>query len=373
MHRCMDARKRQTVEVWMIGIVEAIKGKIKILIFNCCFIIIFSRIIVMKISRKELEKLNREGLITSQQIENIISYYQTNSDNSKLWKRLSIIAALLIALGIILVIGANWAAIPNFIKIAVNFILFLVLIYADYYFITKNKKNLSEFFLVMSFFMIAGTIGLIAQVYNLDGGWFSFARFWMFLAIPFVLLSKTFLINILWLLLLFNSFPQSFYTWLHDIYSYFVSTLLPFQKNYNIAIFSILLYFALKFLNYLGTTLYHKFDRKIIITKSFSIITQLAIYYIVLIMAIDKNFVNIIFVFSLLTYKLYKAFKNRKEQCFRNYAILAEIYIIYLFVSAYGNLLLTGIGFIAGGIVLLVSIYVLRKVLSYIKRLEAKN
>ncbi len=326
----------------------------------------------MKISKKELEKLNKEGLITSQQVEDIISYYQNNSDNSKLWKRLFIIAGLLIALGIILIIGANWAVIPNFIKIAVDFILFLALAYADYWFITNNKKNLSEVFLVISFFMVAGTIGLIAQVYNLDGGWLSFARFWMFLTIPFVLLSKTNLINILWLLLLFNSFPHSFYTWLHDIYSYFVSTLLPFPKKYNISIFSILLYFSLKYLYSLGINLYHKFDRKIIITKSFSIIVKIAIYYVVIIMAIDKNFVNIIFVFSLLAYKMYKSFQSRKEKIFRNYAILTEIYIIYLFVSAYGNLLFTGIGFIAGGILLLVSIYILRKVLSYIKSLEVK-
>jgi uncharacterized membrane protein len=326
----------------------------------------------MKISKKELEKLNKEGLITSQQVEDIISYYQNNSDNSKLWKRLFIIAGLLIALGIILIIGANWSVIPNFIKVAVDFILFLALVYADYYFITNNKKNLSEVFLVISFFMVAGTIGLIAQVYNLDGGWLSFARFWMFLAIPFVLLSKTNLINILWLLLLFNSFPHSFYTWLHDIYSYFVSTLLPFPKKYNVSIFSILLYFSLKYLYSLGINLYHKFDRKIIITKSFSIIAKIAIYYVVIIMAIDKNFVNIIFVFSLLAYKMYKSFQSRKEKIFRNYAILTEIYIIYLFVSAYGNLLFTGIGFIAGGILLLVSIYILRKVLSYIKSLEVK-
>ena len=199
----------------------------------------------MKISKKELEKLNKEGLITSQQVENIINYYQNNSDNNKLWKRLFVIAGLLIALGIILIIGANWDIIPNFIKIAVDFILFLALVYVDYYFITNNKKNLSEVFLVISFFMVAGTIGLIAQVYNLDGGWLSFARFWMILTIPFVFLSKTYLINILWLLLLFNSFPESFYTWLHDIYSYFVSDFLPFPKKYNISIFSILVYFII--------------------------------------------------------------------------------------------------------------------------------
>ena len=252
-----------------------------------------------------------------------------------------------------------------------DFILFLALVYTDYYFITNGKKNLSEVFLVISFFMVAGTIGLITQVYNLDGGWLSFARFWMFLTIPFVFLSKTYLINILWLLLLFNSFPHSFYTFLHDIYSYFVSDFLPFPKKYNISIFSILIYFLLKFLYSFGINLYHKFDRKIIITKSFSIIAKLAIYYVVFIMAIDKNFVNIIFVFSLLAYKMYKYFQNRKEKVFRNYAILTEIYIIYLFVSAYGNLFFTGIGFIVGGILLIVSIYILRKVLLYIKSLEA--
>ena len=327
----------------------------------------------MKISKKELEKLNKEGLITSQQVGNIISYYQNNNDNNKLWKRLFVIAALLIALGIILIIGANWSLIPNFLKISIDFILFLALVYADYYFIENNKKNLSEVFLVISFFMVAGTIGLIAQVYNLDGGWLSFARFWMFLTIPFVFLSKTYLINILWLLLLFNSFPYDIYTWLHDIYSYFVSDFLPFPKKYNISIFSILIYFLLKFIYSFSIDLYHRFDKKIIISKSFSIIVKLATYYIVLIMAIDKNFVNIIFVFLLLSYQIYNAFNLKKEKSFRNYAILTEIYIIYLFVSAYGNLLLTGVGFIIWGIFLFVSIYVLRKVLSHMKNIGVNN
>ena len=134
-----------------------------------------------------------------------------------------------------------------------------------------------------------------------------------------------------------------------------------------------MLYFVLQFLYSFGINLYHKFDRKIIITKAFSIIAKVAVYYVVVIMAIDKNFVNIIFVFSLLAYKMYKYFQSRKDKLFRNYAILTEVYIIYLFVSAYGNLLFTGIGFIVGGILLLISIYVLRKVLSYIKNAGVNN
>ena len=326
----------------------------------------------MKISKKELEKLNKEGLITSLQVEQILNYYQKNSDNNVLWKRLFVIAALLIALGIILIIGANWALIPNFLKISIDFILFLALVYADYYFITNNKKNLAEVFLVISFFMVAGTIGLIAQVYNLDGGWLSFARFWMFLAIPFVFLSKTHLINILWLILLFNSFPQSFYDYIHHIYSAFTD-FLPFAKTYNISIFYILLYFVVYFAGYYSERLYIKFDKKILITKSFSILAKISIYYVVLAMAFQKNFIDITFIFCLLAYKLYKHFINRKEKLFRNYAILTEIYIIYLFISSYGNLLFTGIGFIIGGTLLLVSIYVLKKTLTYIKKLEAIN
>ena len=182
-------------------------------------------------SKKELEKLTKQGLLTPQQAEQIIDYYKTNTDNSKFVKRLFIIAALLIALGIILIIGANWALIPNFLKITVDFILFLAIVYADYYFITNNKNNLAEVFLVISFFMVAGSIGLIAQVYNLDGGWFSFARFWMLLAIPFVVLSKTNLINILWLILLFNSFPERFYDFMRYAYSTLIKDLLPFSKD----------------------------------------------------------------------------------------------------------------------------------------------
>ena len=107
--------------------------------------------------------------------------------------------------------------------------------------------------------------------------------------------------------------------------------------------------------------------------KAFSILAQLTKYWTLCAIALQRNAIDIIFIFCLLVYKLYINYKNRKDKYFRNYAILAEVYIIYLFVSAYGNLLFTGIGFIMGGILLLVSIYVLKKVLSYMKKLGVNN
>jgi len=325
-------------------------------------------------SKKELEKLTKQGLITPQQAEQITDYYKTNNDNGKFVKRLFIIAALLIALGIILVIGANWALIPNFLKITADFILFSALVYADYYFITNNKNNLAEVFLVISFFMIAGSIGLMAQVYNLDGGWFSFARFWMFLAIPFVFLSKTNLINILWLILLFNSLHEQFYDFIKDIYSALIKDLLPFSKDYNITIIYILIFLILQEFYEKSLKLYFKLNKKFILPKAFSILVKISQYYVAFILAVSqKNIISIPFIFILLAYKMYQNFEAKQLAYFRNFTILTEIYIIFLFVSAYGNLFSTGIGFIIGGILIIVSIFVLRKVINYIKKTELQN
>lgn len=328
----------------------------------------------MKISKNDLEKLQQEGIITSNQVEQIINFYQKNNVGNKLLKRLFVLASLLISLGIILIISANWALIPNFVKIGMDFILFLLIVYADYYFITNNKTNLAETFLVLSFFMVAATIGLIAQVYNLDGGWLSFARFWMILAIPFVCLSKTNLINILWIVLLFNSLPDSFYTFMKDFYYQFTENILLFSQSYNVSIFWILVYFILELIYFIAMNLYKKFNKKIMLLKSFSILLNLSMFCIASYLAIfEKNALTIIFIFCLLAYKMYKSFKLKKIISFRNSVILTELYVIYLFVSAYGNLFFTGMGFIIGGILLLLSIYILRKTMSYIKNLEEFN
>jgi|GEM_PF-1310204 len=328
----------------------------------------------MKVSKKEIENLTNQGLITPQQAEQIIDYYKTNNDNGKFVKRLFIIAALLIALGIILVIGANWALIPNFLKITADFISFSALVYADYYFITNNKNNLSEVFLVISFFMIAGSIGLIAQIYNLDGGWFSFARFWMLLAIPFVVLSKTNLINILWLILLFNSLPEQFYDFIKNTYSTLIKDLLPFPLDYNITIIYILIFLVLQEFYEKSLKLYFKLNKKFILPKAFSILVKISQYYVAFILAVSqKNIISIPFIFILLAYKMYQNFEAKQLAYFRNFTILTEIYIIFLFVSAYGNLFSTGIGFIIGGILIIVSIFVLRKIMNYIKKTELQN
>ena len=46
----------------------------------------------MKIYKSDLEKLNKEGIITNEQLEQIIHYYQTKNVGIKLWKKLFIVS-----------------------------------------------------------------------------------------------------------------------------------------------------------------------------------------------------------------------------------------------------------------------------------------
>ena len=49
---------------------------------------------------------------------------------------------------------------------------------------------------------------------------------------------------------------------------------------------------------------------------------------------------------------------------------LLELYILFLFVTRYGNLFMSGVGFIVGGLLLLGVLYLLKKTSKYIKTLE---
>jgi uncharacterized membrane protein len=326
----------------------------------------------MKIYKSDLEKLNRDGIITDKQLEQIINYYQTKTVSSNLWTRLFIMSGLLISLGIILIIGANWHKIPYLLKLLVDFVLFLSIVYADYYFTVNDKKNIAEIFLTISFFMVAGSIGLIAQTYNLDGGWFSFARWWMILSIPFVSVSKNKLVNILWIVLLLNSLPDYFYTYIKDTYTFLTTKFLHFSKETNVSIVLAFIYIMLELINYCSLFAYKKLNNKILLFKSFSfIVTVLMITVAFILAVIYKNIFGIIFIFCLLAYKIYSSYQIKSFTALRNNAVLAELYIIYIFIRAYGNLLFTGTGFIVGGIMLLIFVYILKRTLKYIKLLES--
>ncbi|MEI7807855.1 MAG: DUF2157 domain-containing protein, partial [Verrucomicrobiota bacterium] len=74
----------------------------------------------------DIQKLHDAGLITGEQRQKIIQHFQFKEDGgNKFLAIISIIGAVLITAGIILLISAHWNEIPRGVKIAAGVLLLL--------------------------------------------------------------------------------------------------------------------------------------------------------------------------------------------------------------------------------------------------------
>lgn len=316
---------------------------------------------------KKLQKLVNQNLLTEEQAEKIMAA-EMESKKSFAWKTLFIIAGLFIGFGIILLISANWDAIPAALKLCVDFAIFGGIIYALYCSIINNKHNLKELFIILSVLMVGGTIGLIAQTFNLSGGWQSFAVSWALLSTPFILVSRLLAPNIFWLLLLGCGID-----W------YFVKEFLSSLK-YPLSAF-IVLTIAFGLFSYAGTELYKACKGRIVLPKAFAKLSCFMMYYCAIFGGSYSAFIasngeqmnylpSRIFVFTFLAIRIALAFIRHNLSSFKNNAILAECYIVWVFIHCFNSLFYSGIGLISVGLLLLLTIYVLKKTSVYIKNME---
>ena len=309
-------------------------------------------------------------IITPEQRDKILSF-EKSKGNNVFWKTAFIIAGLLIGLGICLLIAANWDNLSNTVKLIGDFIILGAFSYYTYYFWTNKKRGLTELFAMLSFLMIGGSIGLISQIYQLQGGWERFALAWCLLSLPFIFISRVLFFNIVWGLLLITSvhfdilekvwrFSLKYFTWKTPL------TLVGF----------ILLSFLFMKLD----TIVNKHT---LLAKAAEKISMWIAYYITFHVGIvwglkwcffchpkESQMLAYLFVFAFLAFRMFWAMKGQNISSFKRNAILAEIYIFFIFISRIKNLWTSGIGFISAGLLVLFLIYVLRKTTKYIKDME---
>ncbi len=308
----------------------------------------------------------QEQIITPEQKEKILAF-ERSSGNHTFWNTAFIIAGVLIGLGICLLIAANWSVLPPAAKLTGDFILFGALIYALYWSIQTEHKGLKELFAIMTFLIVGGTIGLIAQIFQLSGGWNNFALTWALLGLPFIILSRSTFLNIVWLLLLSSMFDGRY---LSKILNYIVG-----KFTINTVVNIIILYVI-----YFGITkIQDKTDQYTILPKTIGKLLIWGIYILVvyigcrwgLISSYNLHTFGAYFVvFGFLGFRMYMATREQNISSFKRNAILAEIYIFAIFASKMGNLWVSGWGFIFGGLFILAFVFALRKTTRYIKQME---
>ena len=310
--------------------------------------------------QKKLDAWTECGFITAEQAGNILQFEGTDRVGSA-WKILFTIAGLMIGLGFMLLIGANWDAMPPKVKLVCDFALFGAIIYGAYWSITNKRTHLTEMFLVMSFLMVGATIGLIAQIFHLSGGWRSFTASWALLSLPFPLFSRSRLFNAVWIIMLFGAVDWETVFKFFKLFEDFPVIKLALTTG------------LLGMLCYAGQQIYKNISDCIIMPLAFADLARVVMYAFAIIggaVLSYEYFTAHVFVAAFLFIRMAITFIEKNMRQFRNDALLTELYIVYFFISLFKDLFSSGIGLIIGGILLIVMLYVLKKTAGFIKGME---
>ncbi|OQX02050.1 MAG: hypothetical protein BWK73_43950 [Thiothrix lacustris] len=154
-----------------------------------------------------ITKLNQwlqAGLITPAQHANILSFEAEHRQHSNGWLySFMILGAAIIGLGVISLIAANWANIPANLKLGVDFALLTLLAIGVFWQYPKRHNGLWFEVLLVGFMLLClATIGLIAQLYHLNGKWYHALVFWAAITFLLSLFARNLLTRFGWVTLL---------------------------------------------------------------------------------------------------------------------------------------------------------------------------
>lgn len=163
----------------------------------------------MNLSAK-LSDWQKNNLISAQQKTAILDY-ENRVKRPLLFYSLLFLSSFCIGIGLIAIIAANWEIIPKYVKLLADFAALSAIAWGIWQTRRNNKSLLSEGLIICFALLILGSIGLIAQIYQLPSHDLSALLFWSLLTFPLLILSNKPLLPALWLLAFFCSLYDKLY------------------------------------------------------------------------------------------------------------------------------------------------------------------
>ncbi|MFK7922278.1 MAG: DUF2157 domain-containing protein [Bacteroidia bacterium] len=153
--------------------------------------------------QKALPELVEAGFINAQTADDIRQYYEAKKQpaQNRLLVVFSILGAILVGLGIILIIAHNWDDLSRTIKSIIAFIPLLVGQAACAYVILRKADNTAwkEGAAAFLIFGVGASISLISQIYNIEGDLGGFMLLWMLLIAPLMYLLRSSISSLLFI------------------------------------------------------------------------------------------------------------------------------------------------------------------------------
>lgn len=156
-----------------------------------------------KLQNINLDDLVAEGIIDEQTATNILAFQakKTADAPNRLGIVLSVLGAMLIGLGIMLIVAHNWDNFSRPIKTVLAFLPMIIGQIACVYTLYRKKESQAwrESSATFLFFTVGACIGMVSQIYNLEGELGSFLLTWMLLVLPLIYLMQSSIVSLLYL------------------------------------------------------------------------------------------------------------------------------------------------------------------------------
>ena len=148
--------------------------------------------------QKKLAVWQQENLITREQGEKIATFEKNGRKPVLSWALLAL-ACFCILLGIVSVISANWQEIAPEYKLFLDFVLLIGTAAAVFKMYLSGRDIWFEWLLLFFAGLILASIGLIAQIYQIQPEGLRGYLLWSMLAFPIMLFSRKIVLPLVWL------------------------------------------------------------------------------------------------------------------------------------------------------------------------------
>jgi uncharacterized membrane protein len=146
----------------------------------------------------QIKEWTGKGLISEAQANQILEFERTKPKANWALRAFLSLGVFVLSIGLISLIAANWATIPDSLKLVGDFlILGIVAALAFRYFRQGKQLGADITSLFLALFCLA-SIGLIAQVFHTHGELYEAFLFWNLITLPFLLFSELKLSALLW-------------------------------------------------------------------------------------------------------------------------------------------------------------------------------
>lgn len=323
---------------------------------------------------KKLNLWESRNLITAGQKQQILEFENSNKKPLFLMG-MTLFGIYIMAMGVISLIAANWDVIPGAAKIVLDMALLSAVAYGTFRAGEKNKEIWFEGGIIALFMLCGASIGLIGQVFQTNGSLTAGGIMWSLLTIPLLTISKRKVLPFLWIPLFMVSIGSIEDLWdlLEVVLDWWIWDRYPETGLIILLGIGGILAGFFSMLNYIFKPGFQVF--KVALFYAYFLMYGTAIGFMLFgFFENTRIFINIYIILTL--FFAGTAFVGdrlgRVRQVNGN---IAALYILFLFIyfRVLGSLMMTGIGMIVSGAVIIGSLHFTRKIIRQIKTAKEKN